>query len=125
MGRVIINSNYYPTFRDSVITANIANELGNNSKTLMDVFNDEFQYKRNRTYTEEHDDEVKYLDKLISDKFATYSKSFTQLTGKTRKFTFSDYISGTTVQSTRLQNIYKDGNSNPDKKTFNGKNKFN
>ena len=125
MNRVIINSNYYPTFRDSVITDNIANEKGNDRRTLIAVFNDEFQFNRKISYTEEHDDEVKYLNKLISDKFATYSKSFTQLTGKTRKFTFSDYTSGTTVQSTRLQNIYKDGNSNPDKTTFNGKNKFN
>jgi hypothetical protein len=125
MSRVIINGNYYATFRDSVITPNIANELDKKSKPLIGVFNEEFQSRRNELYTEEHNEEVKYLDKLISDKFATYSNSFTQLTGKTRKFTFSDYASGSTVQSTRLQNLYKDGNSNPDKTTFNGKNKFN
>ena len=78
-------------------------------------------------YKIEYDAEIKaFNDFKENETFKNKYKKWTPYaSGIVRKFTFNSYVEGTSDQQTRLQNIYKNGNSNTDKATFNGKTKFN
>jgi hypothetical protein len=127
MSKVILNDNTFKTFKDNVVPTSIASVMGN--ATVMNLFETAFDTGRRVSYKKEYDDEQKTVsggdNSLESEYNKTYKPWNPFVLGKTRKFTFSDYTSGTTVQSTYIQNLYKNGNSNTDVKTFNGKNKFN
>jgi hypothetical protein len=88
------------------------------------IFKENFNDRRNIDYKKEHDKEVEDL-KTFTNAYNTDYKSWNPFVKKERIATFSNYSSANTqTQSTILQNIYKKGNSNDDKQTFNGKNKL-
>jgi len=127
MSKIILDKNSFLTFRSNVIPESIAQEPrgGSGGLRLIDVFDNEFN-GRIKTYGKEHDEEVTFVDKQLTSPYKkTYNPWSPFVANKVRKFTFDDIIDGTTDQKTRLQNLYKDGNSNTEDKTFNGKNKFN
>jgi hypothetical protein len=127
MCKIILNDNLYQTFKNSVITTDIANEKPG-PQTLSQVFDDAFgSTGRQKYYKIEYDAEQTYVkDKLDGPYNSTYKTWLApSFKDKVRKFNFNDYTEGTAEQKTRLQNIYRRDNSSNDNKTFNGKNKFN
>jgi hypothetical protein len=81
---------------------------------------------RRDDYVSEHDAEVLEFNNFKKgEKYNKFIKWDPYSLGKIRKFEFSDYVEATPTQTERFQNLYKNGNSNEDKATFNGKNKFN
>jgi hypothetical protein len=127
MSKVLLDKNTFITFRSNVIPESIANvnRGGSGGDTLMNVFDTEFN-GRVKTYGAEHIAEVKFTtDNLDSPYKKTYKPWTPFVAGKVRKFTFNDFTDGTTDQKTRLQNLYKDGNSNTNNKILNGKTQFN
>jgi hypothetical protein len=124
MSKVLINANTYSSFKSAVITKDIEGETAGGA-TLLNYFTTMFDIRRD-DYISEHDAEV--LDFNNFKKGGKYSKFIKWepfSLGKVRKFEFSDYVESTPTQTERFQNLYKNGNSNEDKATFNGKNKFN
>jgi len=112
----------YDAFRTSVLNG-IENELAN-GLTMANVFDTSFNVKK-VDYKREHDYELDVLKVYTSGYTQNYKPWNPFVKGKVRKFTFETAPSGTTTtESTRLQDIYKNGNSISDKSTFNGKNKL-
>jgi len=60
----------------------------------------------------------------IKTQLDTYKKWDPYVKGVERKFTYNEGEEGDNQDKTRLKNIYSQGNSNNNKKTFNGKNIF-
>ena len=124
MSKVLINANTYSSFKSAVITKDIEGETAGGA-TLLDYFTTMFDIRRD-DYVSEHDAEVLDLNNFKKgEKYSKFIKWEPYSLGKVRKFEFSDYVEPTPTQTERFQNLYKNGNSNEDKATFNGKNKFN
>jgi hypothetical protein len=124
MSKVLINANTYSSFKSAVITKDIEGETAGGA-TLLDYFTTMFDIRRD-DYVSEHDAEVLELNNFKKgEKYSKFIKWEPYSLGKVRKFEFSDYVEPTPTQTERFQNLYKNGNSNEDKATFNGKNKFN
>jgi hypothetical protein len=124
MSKVLINANTYSSFKSAVITKDIEGETAGGA-TLLDYFTTMFDIRRD-DYVSEHDAEVLDLNNFKKgEKYSKFIKWEPYSLGKVRKFEFSDYVGPTPTQTERFQNLYKNGNSNEDKATFNGKNKFN
>ena len=129
MSKVILNSNTYQTFSGSVITPDIVN-IQSGGPTLGSKFNQLFSNRINNFYKTEHEAEIKSIGDFKSTVYESpQNKKYKPWTPfkdkKVRKFTFTNYVQTTQTQSTQIQNLYKNGNSNTDVKTFNGKTKFN
>jgi outer membrane protein OmpA-like peptidoglycan-associated protein len=124
MSNIINNDTSYEKFRNGVITSDIANE-NYNGFTPLEVFN--LYYGGVRIYysTEYKLEQAYFTDKIESVYTNTYKEWNAFVKGKIRKFTFTNYVGGTPTQNQRLYNLYKDGNSDINSATFNGKNKFN
>jgi hypothetical protein len=124
MSKVLINANTYSSFKSAVITKDIEGETAGGA-TLLDYFTTMFDIRRD-DYVSEHDAEVLEFNNFKkSEKYSKFIKWNPYSLGKIRKFEFSNYVVATPTQTERFQNLYKNGNSNEDKATFNGKNKFN
>ena len=124
MSKVLINANTYSSFKSAVITKDIEGETAGGA-TLLDYFTTMFDIRRD-DYVSEHDAEVLEFNNFKkSEKYSKFIKWNPYSLGKIRKFEFSNYVAATPTQTERFQNLYKNGNSNEDKATFNGKNKFN
>ena len=124
MSKVLINANTYSSFKSAVITKDIEGETAGGA-TLLDYFTTMFDIRRD-DYVSEHDAEVLEFNNFKKgEKYSKFIKWNPYSLGKIRKFEFSNYVEATPTQTERFQNLYKNGNSNEDKATFNGKNKFN
>jgi hypothetical protein len=125
MSKTILNDNTFQTFITDVIPANIANSKSK-GETLLD-YTKVYYGNIKTSYKEEYDAEQEFVKKFKdSDNYKNKYKTWTPYPkGKVRKFLFSGYVDGTSTQTTAIQDLYKNGNSNTDDKVFNGKNKFN
>lgn len=125
MSRTILDNNLYETFIKDIVPSDIANSKSA-GPTLIDYTKTYFTNIKT-SYKEEYDAEqliVKSFKETTNYK-DKYSKWTPYPSGKVRKFDFNGYVEGTGEQTTRIQNLYKNGNSNEDTTTFNGKNKLN
>jgi hypothetical protein len=126
MSRTILDSNLLNTFISEIVPSDIANSKSGRGEKLIDYTKDYYGGTK-LEYKEEYDAEqlvVKSFKETNNYK-DKYSKWTPFASGKVRKFNFNGYVEGTNDQSTRLQNLYKNGNTNDNAKTFNGKNKLN
>jgi hypothetical protein len=125
MSKTLLNSDTYQNFLKEIVPDDIAGEKSG-SYTLRQYVTEQFDI-RVTNYKIEYDAEIKaFNDFKENETFKNKYKKWTPYaSGIVRKFTFNSYVEGTNDQQTRLQNIYKNGNSNTDKATFNGKTKFN
>ena len=125
MSKTMLDNNLWEAFIKDVVPEDIANTPSNGDRLL--TFTKSYYTTIKGSYKEEYDAEQKIVKsfKETANYKDKYSKWTPYPSGKVRKFTFNGYVAGTTEQSTRIQNLYKNGNSNDDTKTFNGKNKLN
>jgi hypothetical protein len=125
MSKTILDGNLFESFIKDVVPTDIANSKSA-GPTLIDYTKTYFTNIKS-SYKEEYDAEqliVKTFKETENYK-DKYSKWTPYPSGKIRKFDFNGYVEGTGEQTTRVQNLYKNGNSNEDTATFNGKNKLN
>jgi len=128
MSKTILNDNSFETFITNLVPKDIMNSpSGDNGKKLVEVTRTYF-LEIKRYYNIIHQKQKDIVKKFIDSQNYkdVYGKNWLPYpTNKSRIFTFNDYIPGTDVQKTRLQNLYKNGNSNTSVSTFNGKTKLN
>jgi len=129
MSKVVLDNNTYQSFSGAVITPDIV-DVQSGGPTLGSKFNQLFSNRINNFYKTEHEAEIKSIGDFKATVYESpQTKKYKPWTPfkdkKVRKFTFTNYVATTQTQSTQIQNLYKNGNSNTDVKTFNGKNKFN
>ena len=125
MSDIILDDTKKQSFIDN-LTKDISNEVGKSNVSLQKIMTGIVEdlardYKR---LQEEFDQKlIKTIDeKIIVD----YKDSFDDsLKSKIRRFEFNSKPDGTKEQKNRIKNLYRDGNSNNDKATYNGKNKLN
>lgn len=122
MSNVILNNNLFISFINDIITNDVAN-IKSGGQSIYDFTNEYFQMKK-MEYQVEYDAEQNYVELFKqTTNYINYYKVWTPyVKGKVRKFLFSDYTPAEPGQILILTDIYKNGNSNINLDTFNGKN---
>lgn len=121
MSNIITDTNKKNEFVVKITEGN-ENEKNSDNKTLLDFSNNYWDVVLNR-YNDFKITDKETLNKLTENQNYTKFEPYTP--EKTRKFTYTLNTGATDQQKIRLTNLYKDGNSNTNNKTFNGKNTFN
>ena len=124
MFNVLKNPITLKNFMNSVLTPDVSNVyVGAQSSEV--VFSQYF-VDRYPIYEKEWNKEKKFFSDNFLTVYETNYKTWTPFVkGKERRCAYDTYTQGTTTQEDYIKNLYKDGNSNTDPSTFNGKNKFN
>lgn len=125
MSNVILNNNLFISFISDIMTSDVVN-LKSGGQTIGEFTNEYFKIKK-LEYKVEYDAEQNYavLFKQNTSYINTFKVWTPYVKGKIRKFLFSDYTPGDICQINILTDIYKNGNSNTQLTTFNGKNVLN
>jgi hypothetical protein len=121
MCKILLNDDLYNNFINKLIPKDIADKTSS-GLNLLDYTKDWFNNFK-VAVKEEYDEEQKIIKTFMeNNQFKTwtpYNK------GKVRKFTFTTQQNPSNTVVNLFKDLYKDGNSIPNRKTFNGKNKLN
>lgn len=125
MSKTILNNDLFIKFINDIIPIEIANSNAG-GQTLLDFTKTYFSTKKIE-YKYEYDAEQKFVNNFkTTSNYLNYYKVFTPYPiGKERVFDYVNCLSPSTTVKTRILNLYKNGNSNINQTTFNGKNQFN
>ena len=125
MSKTILNNDLFIKFINDIIPIEIANSNAG-GQTLLDFTRTYFNTKKIE-YKYEYDAEQKLVNNFrTTNNYLNYYKVFTPYPiGKERTFDYVNCLSPSTTVKTRILNLYKNGNSNINQTTFNGKNQFN
>lgn len=121
MSNIISDTNKRSEFISSITRGN-ENEKNSSNETLPN-FSTNYWNDVSKNYNEFKSFDKKQLNPLTENPFYTKFEPYTP--GKERKFKYSLNNNPTDNQKNRLKNLYKDGNSNVNDRTYNGKNTFN
>jgi len=121
MSNIISDTNKRSEFVSNITREN-ENEKNSSSVTLPD-FSTNYWNNVSNSYQQYKVFDKNKLNPLTEN--PNYSKFEPYTPGKERKFTYSLNNNPTDNQKNRLKNLYKDGNSNVNDRTYNGKNTFN
>lgn len=127
MSKIILDDNSRQKFVSEIVTNDIKDKRVD-GYLLSEYTQFYFDNQKNDYYKQEYDLEQKIVGVFKTDVYnPNYEKwqPFDKPKGKIRKFEFSGQVDGTQTQIDYFKDLYKDGNSNTNKRTFNGKNKFN
>jgi hypothetical protein len=118
---IILNDVSFEDFKSQLLPSDFQGPQWNTARAVINEVYD----KRKIAYKKEKQKQIETFNAGITEDYKKdYQKWEPYLKGKIRKFEYSNLTPKTTTQEERLVNIYKDGNSNTDNKTFNGKNQF-
>ena len=123
MSNIILNSEEFNKFTDAVLK-DIEIDINLSTTNVKTVFNNYFKNKE-PIYRGQYNSDLTYFKGITSEYNLLYKKWSPFDNTSNRVFNFNNFTPATDEQKTRIQNIYKNGNSNEDTKVFNGKNKLN
>jgi hypothetical protein len=122
MSNIILDNNKRTQFTVR-ITEGISSEINSNRTPLINNTNLYWNELARGTYKSQKEDDDKTLDDLVNN--SQYNPlTIEQYDDTERIINYITIPTPTDIQKTRLTNLYKDGNSNTNDKTFNGKTQF-
>ena len=125
MSKTILNNDLFIKFINDIIPIDIANSNAG-GQTLLNFTKTYFSTKKIE-YKYEYDAEQKLVNNFrTTSNYINNYKVFTPYPkGKERLFEYVNCLSPAPTTKTRILNLYKNGNSNINPTTYNGKNQFN
>jgi hypothetical protein len=121
MSRVFLNDGEYNRFIREITPNDAESIVGSNGEKMNERINSSFgEIKKIHKFAKDY--EKKIYDPIKTNKIDPYKKWDVYVKGVERKCIYNDADNGDNTDKNRLKNIYAQGNSENDKKTFNGKN---
>jgi hypothetical protein len=123
MSKIILTEDLFQQFKNNIMTQEVLKlEDGEKALKVFDKYFNGFK----EVSKKQKETEKNYFDTTIRYEYDRDYKEWNPFVkDKVRNFNFSINAAPTDEQKTRLQNIYKNGNSNTNTRVFNGKKKFN